>query len=114
MKLVVEQAAFLLDVCKLVEYATQQCEFFVTGGELWRTPEQQKIYVESGRSKTMKSNHLRRLAIDLNFFQKGELIYDKERLKPLGDYWESLNPQNRWGGNFTTLKDVPHFERNVT
>jgi len=57
MSLSQEQAAFLLDVCKLIEHATQT-GFMVTGGELARTPEQQAIYVKTGRSKTMDSIHL--------------------------------------------------------
>lgn len=112
MSLVQEQAAFLLDAGKLVVYATEQ-GFVVTGGELWRTPEQQQVYVKTGRSKTMKSNHLRRLAIDLNFFKDGKLVATKSELAGLGDYWESLNPVNRWGGNFKSLVDTPHFERNI-
>lgn len=112
MGMVSEQAAFLLDVGKLVQEATSR-GFVVTGGELWRTQEQQEIYVKSGRSKTMASNHLRRLAIDLNFFYAGEVVGDVKSLAPLGKFWESLNPQNRWGGNFKSLVDAPHFERNV-
>ena len=112
MSLVQEQAAFLLDACKLIQYATDQ-GFVLTGGELLRTPEQQEIYLKTGRSKTMLSNHLKRCAIDLNFFKDGKLIWDREQLAPIGAYWESLNPKNRWGGNFKTLVDVPHFERNV-
>ena len=112
MSLVPEQAAFLLDVCKLIEYATEQ-GWVVTGGELFRTAEQQEIYLRTGRSRTMASNHLRRLAIDLNFFRNGKLVWDKAQLTPVGAYWESLNPKNRWGGNFRSLVDVPHFERNV-
>lgn len=107
-----EQAAFLLDACKLVQYATEQ-GFKVTGGELFRTAEQQAIYVKTGRSKTLNSNHLKRLAIDLNFFKDGQIIWDKSILAPLGAYWETLNPKNRWGGNFKSLVDCPHFERNV-
>lgn len=107
-----EQAAFLLDACKLVQYATEQ-GFKVTGGELFRTAEQQAIYVKTGRSKTLNSNHLKRLAIDLNFFKDGQIIWDKNTLAPLGAYWETLNPKNRWGGNFKSLVDCPHFERNV-
>lgn len=110
MSLVNEQAAFLDDVCKLLAKA-KELGFVVTGGELYRTPEQQRIYVQTGRSQTMNSNHLRRCAIDLNFFRNGALTYDIGALKPLGDYWESLDPKNRWGGNWTTFKDVPHFER---
>lgn len=112
MSLVAEQAAFLLDVGKLVQFATDN-NWVVTGGELYRTPEQQEIYLKTGRSKTMASNHLRRLAVDLNFFKDGKLIYDKHLLAPLGQFWESLNPKNRWGGNFKSFVDVPHFERNV-
>lgn len=112
MSLVNEQWAFLQDVCKLVEKA-KELGFVVTAGEMYRTAEQQKIYLSTGRSKTMASNHLRRLAVDFNFFKDGKLIWDKATIAPLGGYWESLHPKNRWGGNFKSLVDVPHFERNV-
>ena len=111
MSLVADQAAFLLDACKLIAKATE-LGFTVTGGELYRTAEQQQIYVKTGRSKTMQSNHLRRLAIDLNFFKDGKCIYNVDTLKPLGQYWESLHPKNRWGGSWRFV-DVPHFERNI-
>jgi len=110
MNLVIEQAAFLLDVCKLIQRATE-LGFTVTGGELARTIEQQEIYVKSGRSKTMNSIHLKRCAIDLNFFKDGKLTYDTAVLKPIGDYWTSLHPKNQWGGNWKSFKDVPHFQR---
>ena len=48
MSLSQEQAAFLRDMGKLVEFATSQ-GFLVTAGELYRTPEQQEIYVKTGR-----------------------------------------------------------------
>lgn len=112
MSLVSEQAAFLLDMGKLVEFATQQ-GFVVTSGELYRTPEQQEIYVKTGRSQTMNSLHLKRLAIDFNFFKDGKLIYDKAMLAPLGAYWESLHPLNSWGGNGKKLVDTPHFSRGI-
>jgi peptidoglycan L-alanyl-D-glutamate endopeptidase CwlK len=110
MSLVREQAKFLLDVTKLINMATS-AGFTLTGGELWRTPEQQAIYVKTGRSKTMASNHLRRCAIDLNFFKDGKLTYDRATLQPIGDFWESLDPKNSWGGNWRSFKDIPHFER---
>jgi hypothetical protein len=110
MSLSQEQAAFLRDMCKLVEYASSQ-GFMVTAGELYRTPEQQELYVKTGRSQTMNSLHLKRLAIDFNFFQDGKLVYDKKVLAPLGAYWESLHPLNSWGGNGVKLVDTPHFSR---
>lgn len=112
MSMVDEQAAFLLDVCKLIHFSTEQ-GYVVTGGELARTIEQQRIYFQTGRSKTMDSNHLKRCAVDLNFIRDGKLVWDRGALSTVGAFWESLNPKNRWGGNFKSLVDVPHFERNV-
>ena len=112
MSLVKEQAAFLLDVAKLINFATEQ-GFVVTGGELFRTAEQQQIYMKTGRSKTMNSLHLKRCAIDLNFFKDGKLCYDIPALTPVGEYWQSLSPKNQWGGFWKSFKDVPHFERRV-
>lgn len=112
MSLVAEQAAFLLDACKLVSKASEM-GFTVTGGELYRSIEQQQIYMNTGKTKTMASNHLKRCAIDLNFFKDGRLVYDIAILKPVGDYWESLNPKNSWGGNWQKFPDLPHFQRSV-
>jgi peptidoglycan L-alanyl-D-glutamate endopeptidase CwlK len=110
--LVAEQAEFLKDVAKLINKCFE-LGFVVTGGELFRTPEQQAIYTQKGLSKTSNSMHLKRCALDLNFFKDGKIIWDKPVLAPLGVYWESLYSKNRWGGNFSTLVDCPHFERNV-
>lgn len=107
-----EQAAFMLDLCKLVQKATEM-GFVITAGELYRTPEQQQIYVNTGRSRTMNSLHLQRRAVDLNFFKDGKLTYDKAALAPLGAFWESLHPLNSWGGNGVKLVDTPHFSRGV-
>jgi hypothetical protein len=110
--LVQHQWEFLRDVAKLIWFCEQK-GYVVTGGELWRSPEQQTIYFKEGKSKTMASNHLRRLAIDLNFFIDGKPITVVSEIEDAGNYWESLSPLNRWGGHFKTFKDGPHFERNV-
>ena len=115
MGLVEEQDRFLGDVARLILHARER-GFVVTGGELFRTPEQQAIHQRSGRSRSMDSQHLRRLAIDLNFFvQDGDrlsLCSDRAALRPLGEFWEALSPgANRWGGNWQSFKDTPHFER---
>ena len=115
MSLVQEQSVFLLHVAELINKATA-LGFQVSAGELYRTPEQQALHVKNGRSTTMSSQHLKRLAVDLNFFKPDAqgvptLTYDIEELRPLGDYWEKLDPANRWGGNWSSFKDVPHFER---
>jgi peptidoglycan L-alanyl-D-glutamate endopeptidase CwlK len=88
----------------------------VTGGELFRTQEQQEIYLKNGKSKTKNSMHLKRCAIDLNIFTMTEgkpiLCTDGDKIKSIGDYWESLDEKNRWGGNWK-WKDINHFERSV-
>lgn len=115
MSLIREQSAFLLHVSELIKKASE-LGFFISGGELFRTPEQQALHVQNGRSATLNSQHLKRLAIDLNFFKElpnGELklTYDIDELRPLGLFWEGLDDANRWGGNWTSFKDAPHFER---
>jgi hypothetical protein len=101
-------------VCRLIAYAHEQ-GFTVTGGELYRTAEQQAIYLKEGKSKTSKSQHLNRCAIDLNFFKvidgKATMIEGKENLSALGDYWISLDKKNQCGIKWGW--DTNHFERAV-
>ena len=110
-----KQSIFAQNVGKLIAFAYENC-YELTLGEAQRTIEQQRIYVETGASKTMRSNHLNKMAIDLNVFIDGRLTYEFEDIKPLGDYWESLHPHNRWGGDWNKNDkkdgwlDTPHFE----
>ncbi|WP_166964615.1 M15 family metallopeptidase [Yeosuana marina] len=118
MKLSEQQRIFTRNIAKLIVFAYQH-GLELTFGEAYRTNEQQLLYVQTGKSKTMNSNHLRRLAVDFNVFVNGNLTYDWATIKPLGDYWKTLHPLNRWGGdwNKNDIKDgfidSPHFEMNV-
>ena len=115
-----KQWIFLQNVAKLITYAEEQ-GYKLTGGELYRTHDQQYLYYNgrtiikgklvgtTRKSKTMNSKHLKRLAIDLNIFKDGVLTYKYEDVEPLGTYWKSLNSKNDWGG-FWKWKDVPHFQ----
>jgi len=101
----------------------------LTFGEAYRTLDQQELYFYgktvrtedcrlelisvNKRTRTMKSNHLNRLAVDFNFFIDGILAYTNPLVYELGSYWEGLDPLNRWGGNFKNFFDAPHFERNI-
>ena len=107
--LVTRQSKFLLDVCKLVAYATA-CGYSVTLGEAERTKEQAAIYAKQGKG-IADSMHLQRLAIDLNFYDAKTGKYvdpNRENLARLGTFWGSLG--RRWGGTFTTRDDSRHFE----
>lgn len=119
MSLLQEQMKFTHHVALLFAKAWQLgLEFSI--GEVLRTPEQQQIYLETGRSKTSNSMHLKKLAIDLNLFKDGSSCTVDE-IRPLGKYWESLDALNRWGGSWrglieshqSSFVDSPHFERKV-
>lgn len=111
MSLVELQNAFISDVAKLIVEA-QARGYLVSGGELWRTPEQQQRYYEQGASLTRNGLHLQRLAIDLNFFSAtGVRVEAFSELIHLGEFWQFLNPNNKWGGYIKGLVDCGHFER---
>jgi peptidoglycan L-alanyl-D-glutamate endopeptidase CwlK len=109
MSLIIQQWEFLQDVSILLVYIKQH-GFITSAGELYRTKEQQEIYVKKGLSKTINSLHRERLAIDLNFFSKELKLI--ECPKEVGDFWCSLHSNNEWGGNWKTFKDSGHFQRN--
>jgi hypothetical protein len=114
-----EQEAFATDVTVLLIQAWKM-GYKVRIGEVWRPIEMQRIYVQQGRSKTMNSMHMKKCAIDLILLRDG-IICSREQIKPLGEFWESINPKNRWGGNWrglvdagkSSFVDAPHFERLV-
>lgn len=128
-----KQITFTQNIARLIEFAYDS-GFALTFGEVYRTVEQQKIYVETGRSKTMNSRHIQRLAVDFNIFvvdeDDGSVVmlfapgidnaqYERELAvaRPLGDFWESLSPDNVWGADWNRndlndekFRDPYHFE----
>lgn len=96
-----KQSRFVRLTGLLIEWATQQ-GYELTFGETWRTPEQAALNAAKGIG-IRNSLHCDRLAVDFNLFRGGKLISD---YRPLGEYWESLSPDCRWGGRFG---DPPHF-----
>ena len=80
----------------------------LTFGEAFRTPEQAQWNADHGTG-IVNSQHTKRLAIDLNLFQNNVYQMDCVAYRPLGDYWKTLDPACRWGGDFKR-KDGVHFE----
>ena len=109
MKLSDKQQLFTKNISSLIAYA-DLLGIGLTFGHAYRDLETQKRLVKEGKSKTLNSYHLKRLAVDFNFFINGKLTYDKHKLAELGRFWEDLHPDNRWGGNFKSFLDTPHFE----
>ena len=92
------QSIFAGNVSKLIRYINENghtCTF----GEAWRTPEMAAIYAKKGIG-IKRSRHCDRMAIDLNLFKDGVYLMDTEAWRPFGEYWQSLNPLNRWGGDW--------------
>ncbi|KKK87036.1 hypothetical protein LCGC14_2757250 [marine sediment metagenome] len=128
MKLSDQQFEFAKDISLLEQWMIKHGYKF-TYGEAWRTDTMQKLYYDMGLSKIEERGpHGDRLARDYNIWVDGQWIgllikTDKDYfrikkiLQPIGDYWESLNPLNRWGGNWRGFGrskkrgDIPHFER---
>ena len=81
--------------------------FELTFGEALRTQAQANLNAASGAGIS-NSLHLLRLALDLNLFISGVYQTDSAAYKPLGEYWKSLHPLCRWGGDFAR-PDGNHF-----
>lgn len=105
-KLVDRQAKFLLNVCKVIQFATD-LGYQVTIGEAERTPEQAEIYAKKGIG-VKDSKHCERLAIDLNYYRAEKLVNDRVSLEAVGCYAESLGLI--WGGRFKKYDDSRHLQ----
>lgn len=106
-----KQSRFVLAVSQLIQFAYSK-GYELTLGDGYRDPRLHgEIGVKMGYGHP-KSCHKLRLAIDLNLFADidgdGDLDYvtDTAMYKQLGEYWESLHPDARWGGRF---EDGNHF-----
>jgi len=106
-KLTEKQFEFTKNVCTLIEYIfSKGC--YCSLGEVYRPPETAKLYAEKGKG-IVNSKHCIRLAVDLNIFSHDkEWLTKTEQYKFAGDFWETLHPNNKWGGRFG---DGNHFER---
>jgi hypothetical protein len=93
-----KQSLFVQLLAKLIDYAYAN-GMELTLGEAWRTPEQARRNADAGIGIS-SSLHIERLAVDLNLFVGGVFIDSSEGHRRLGEYWESLHPNCRWGGRF--------------
>lgn len=102
-------------------------------GECFRTDEQALIYALTNPKKVLLVNALKglgftelaaainnntgtgivktlhglKLAVDLNVFRNGDWA-EKFDYMMLARYWKTLDPENRWGGDFSKA-DIYHF-----
>jgi hypothetical protein len=94
-----KQALFCLNISKLIQWAYLN-GYSLTFGDAYRTPTEAANNATKG-SGISHSLHCIRLAIDLNLFIRGQYLPTTLAHKPLGEYWKTLHPLNRWGGDFS-------------
>lgn len=87
-------------------------DFIVTDGH--RTLAEQKVFVAQGKSRTMKSRHLQGMAVDVVALQHGRVTYDQAAMGMVATIFKraaaELGINIIWGGDWTSFRDMPHFE----
>jgi len=101
-----KQRRFTELVARLIWWAYDE-GYELTFGEAYRTPEQAALNAAKG-SGIANSLHTQRLAIDLQLFINGVYQTKSEAYAPLGEHWKELDPDARWGGDFSK-PDGNHF-----
>mgnify|MGYP003351778756 CR=1 FL=1 len=80
----------------------------------YRSPERQQQLVNDGFSQTLKSKHLTGHAVDLGAIVDGKLSWDKQYYPEIAKAMKKAAADQqvniRWGGEFKTFYDGPHFE----
>lgn len=79
-----------------------------------RTPARQAALVQSGASQTQRSRHLTGHAIDVVAYVAGEVRWDWPLYEIIAKAMKlaalDLRVPIEWGGDWTSLKDGPHFQ----
>lgn len=102
------------NLVKVVRRAIEltEIDFGITEG--LRTKERQALLVADGKSQTMNSKHIVGRAVDVVAYVDGKVSWDKEHYitisKAFKQAAKELNVTIRWGGDFKSFFDGPHFE----
>lgn len=86
--------------------------FIVTEG--LRTRERQAMLFQAGKSQTLNSEHCKGRAVDLAVLIDGKADWTWANYRTVAQAVKAaavqLNVPVQWGGDWTTLKDGPHFQ----
>ena len=87
-------------------------DFMITEG--LRTPARQAALVKAGASRTLNSRHLTGHAVDVAALVEGQVRWDWPLYPRLAEAFKAaaleLKTPLVWGGDWTRLRDGPHFE----
>ncbi len=98
------------DFTRSIAYFLVWCHengYEVFGAELYRTPEQARIYASQGRG-IVNSVHCKKLAMDIYRLKGGTVTWEADDYTAMGEKWKSMHHQARWGGDFKN-RDAVHF-----
>lgn len=104
------------DLVKVVERAIQltEIDFVVTEG--LRSPKRQAELVRQGASRTLNSRHITGHAVDIAALVGNQVRWDWPLYPRIASAFKQaakeLGIQIQWGGDWTRLRDGPHFELN--
>lgn len=93
-----QRCLFTRLIAQLINYA-DTIGYEVSLEEVKRSQAQANANAASGAGIS-NSLHLLGLAADLNLYINGDWQQNSEAFRPLGDYWKTLHPLARWGGDF--------------
>ncbi len=102
------------DLIAVVEAAILRTEvdFMITEG--LRNPVRQASLVKAGASRTLKSRHLTGHAVDVAALVDGQVRWDWPLYGRIAEAFKTaardLGISLTWGGDWTRLRDGPHFE----
>lgn len=102
-----KQSLFASLVAKLITWCYSN-GYELTFGEVLRLAAQAAANAASGAG-IVHSLHLLGLAVDFHLFKNGIWLKETEQYRAMGEYWKSLHPLCRWGGDFPNRKDGNHF-----
>jgi peptidoglycan L-alanyl-D-glutamate endopeptidase CwlK len=102
------------DLIKIVEKALEITDINFTILEGLRSKERQRILVQKGASKTMKSRHLTGHAVDIAPVINGQVTWDWKYYyhleKIIKTAAKQVNIIVEWGGDWIKFKDGPHWQ----
>jgi len=101
-----KQCLFTKNIMSLIQFAYNN-GYELTFGDAFRDSRVHGDYGIKKSYSAARSQHKLRLAVDFNIFKDGRYLEGTEHHAMLGEFWETLHPNNRWGGRF---KDGNHYE----
>jgi len=106
MNLGAKQEIFTENLAFLIMFAYYK-GYRIRMGETWRSPHTAAANAAAGIG-IANSLHTIKLAVDLNLFKDGQYLTKTEDHRELGEFWKILDPDNRWGGDFSN-PDGNHY-----